>query len=618
MPNPSPEFVALQEVVAGRYSLERETNRGPLLIRFQARDVRLERPVTIELLRPDPLSRTEIRERFMARARAAAGLFHPHIVPVHAVEERDGLAFLVHAHDRGETLGDRVAANGPLRPSAVRRLVEEIAWALEHAHAQGLVHGSLDPAHILLDAETGRTVVTGFGTGVLPASLASKFRAPERNGDAPPDVRGDLFALGACARFALTGRNQEAVEGGTPEDRRLKPVRGSDELPPQLARTIVRCIAPDPQRRPGSAAEVAAEVAAPDSIPSNLPASARRLLRRIRQFSPAVVIGLVVLWFTRDASAQAAVTALVGGGLGFMGLGLVRAARDALRDGFDRDLVTRVLETEAEELASHPDARPHKFQNFAIGCGGLSFVIVMVPAVLLLIATTGSVLSGGGLLGYSMFSHISAAGALLVTLLFLAGPSEPAGSPRRWLDFGERMMVGRFGRLLFRLAGVGLGGQDARESNTLGEPTALALSNAVEELFAKLPADVRRSFAEAPTAVHDLREHVGELHKRERELSEALVGLEGVNRPDVAGALEGARARVRERLSRATASLEHLRLGMLRLAARSGSEAEAASELTVQLERARRIRADADELILGRDEVRRLLDGSGSSGARGD
>src|SRR2546427_9810825 len=84
----SAEFLALQELLAGRYSIERELGRGGMGILLLARDVSLDRPVAIKLLPPPPATRPDERERFPHEARTPAGLSHPHLVPIHLVEAR--------------------------------------------------------------------------------------------------------------------------------------------------------------------------------------------------------------------------------------------------------------------------------------------------------------------------------------------------------------------------------------------------------------------------------------------------------------------------------------------------------------------------------------------------
>src|SRR5690242_18396610 len=89
------EFLALQQLLAGRYSIERELGRGGMGIVLLARDVALDRLVAIKLLPAHLSASAEFRERFLREARTAAGLSHPNIVPIHAVEQQGGMVFFV-------------------------------------------------------------------------------------------------------------------------------------------------------------------------------------------------------------------------------------------------------------------------------------------------------------------------------------------------------------------------------------------------------------------------------------------------------------------------------------------------------------------------------------------
>src|SRR5437588_9387207 len=99
----STEFLALQELLAGRYSIERELGRGGMGIVLLARDVALDRLVAIKLLPSQLSADPDHRKRFLQEARTAAGLSHPNIVPIHAVEERGDLVFFVMGYVDGET-----------------------------------------------------------------------------------------------------------------------------------------------------------------------------------------------------------------------------------------------------------------------------------------------------------------------------------------------------------------------------------------------------------------------------------------------------------------------------------------------------------------------------------
>ena len=87
MSNATPEFLALQRAVVGRYSLDRELGRGGMGVVFLARDVALDRRVAIKLLPPQLVTDETVRNRFLREARTAAGLSHPNVVQIHAVED---------------------------------------------------------------------------------------------------------------------------------------------------------------------------------------------------------------------------------------------------------------------------------------------------------------------------------------------------------------------------------------------------------------------------------------------------------------------------------------------------------------------------------------------------
>ena len=203
--------------IGDRYDVVRELGRGALSVVYLGRDVRLDRPVAIKVLPPDVAFRAEVRARFLREAQTAARLAHPHVVPIYSVDDSDGIVSIVMAHVQGETLGARLTREGRLPIDATVRLLRDVADALGYAHAQGVVHRDIKPDNILLDAATGRALVTDFGiaramegsdqvtvTGVAVGSPA--YMSPEQAmGERALDGRSDVYSLGIVGWQALAG-----------------------------------------------------------------------------------------------------------------------------------------------------------------------------------------------------------------------------------------------------------------------------------------------------------------------------------------------------------------------------------------------------------------------------
>jgi serine/threonine-protein kinase len=288
MTQPSGEFLELQAALAGEYSLHREIGRGGMGIVYLARDVQLDRDVAIKVL-PAHLARLETaRERFVQEARTAAGLSHPNIVPIHRVGEAEGFVFFVMSYVEGETLGERLRTQGPLAPADAARVLREVAWALAYAHGRGIVHRDIKPDNILLEAGTGRAIVTDFGIahggGQAGNALdfgklmgTAHFMSPEQGAQKPLDGRSDIYSLGVVGYLALSGRlpfEEESVQALI--------IRQSMDTPPSvmsvapgipsgLAAAIDRCLDPEPARRFPDGETLAAALAPPPDARSVLP-----------------------------------------------------------------------------------------------------------------------------------------------------------------------------------------------------------------------------------------------------------------------------------------------------------------------------------------------------------
>ena len=296
---PGSELLALQEAVAGRYAVERELGRGGMGVVFLARDLALDRLVAIKLLPPALAASADRRARFLREARTAARLSHPNIVPIHSVEESDGLVFFVMGYVAGETLGERVRRHGRLPAAEVTQVVREVAWALAYAHRQGVVHRDVKPENILLEREGGRAMVTDFGIAQVSGDAAdtpagqvigtARAVSPEQAAGEPVDGRSDLYSLGVAAYLAATG--QWPFDGDSaaavlakhltqtpPSVLGLRP-----DLPAPLAHAIERCLAKSPADRFASGEELAAALGSTLPVLATTPAPVARAARELHE-----------------------------------------------------------------------------------------------------------------------------------------------------------------------------------------------------------------------------------------------------------------------------------------------------------------------------------------------
>src|SRR5687767_12594374 len=269
----------IERVLNAHYELDSEIGRGGMGVVYRARDRRLKRHIAIKVLPPELAFQSAIKTRFLREAETAAQLSHPNIVPIYTVDEMEGLVFFVMAYISGDNLAKRLHEHGVLQVDEVRRISREVADALAYAHERGVVHRDIKPDNILLDAATGRTMVTDFGiaraasegdggrltaTGMAIGTPA--YMSPEQAaGDREIDGRSDLYSLGVVAYQMLCGE-PPFVANSTPAmlvkhiSERPTPVsqRRSD-IPMDLSRAVMICLEKDPTLRfPSAAAMVTA------------------------------------------------------------------------------------------------------------------------------------------------------------------------------------------------------------------------------------------------------------------------------------------------------------------------------------------------------------------------
>jgi serine/threonine protein kinase len=294
------------ELIAGRYRLGPVVGLGSSAVVRRGRDERTGRPVAVKIVHgPD-------RQRVRDEADALGRLRHRAVIGLRHSGEHDGRPVLVTDLVDGPTLAEEIG-RGPLAPERVRRLGVELAGALAHIHASGLVHRDLKPANVLI-GDDGRPRLADFGiakaadtaasTETLPGTIVgtAAFLAPEQAQGLRVGPPADVYALGLVLLEALTGRREfpgTATESALARLHRDPVV--PDGLPGELGSVLRAMTAAAPVERP-TATEVCARL-----LPSRPGARHRRSRGRHRAPGPiaAVAAGLV-------AGGAAAAMVLVG------------------------------------------------------------------------------------------------------------------------------------------------------------------------------------------------------------------------------------------------------------------------------------------------------------------
>jgi eukaryotic-like serine/threonine-protein kinase len=268
----------LTAALADRYRIERELGAGGMATVYLAHDLRHERDVAIKVLHPD-LGAALGGERFLTEIRTTARLQHPHILPLLDSGDADGLLFYVMPLVTGETLRARLEREQQLPVADAVQIAREVADALGHAHALGVIHRDIKPENILLQG--GHALVADFGIALAVQSAGGQrmtqtglslgtpqYMSPEQAlGERVVDARSDIYALGAVTYEMLageapfTGPNVQAIVARliSEEPRALGAQRRS--VPEHVETAVLQALEKLPADRFASAAEFAAALA---------------------------------------------------------------------------------------------------------------------------------------------------------------------------------------------------------------------------------------------------------------------------------------------------------------------------------------------------------------------
>jgi tRNA A-37 threonylcarbamoyl transferase component Bud32 len=273
----------VQRALGEGYTLGERLGRGGFALVYAATDERLKRRVAVKILRAELLEVAGARERFRREAEAVAGMRHPHIIPIYAVGDAEGLAYFIMPLVEGGSLAEQLARQPRLDSAEARRILREAARGLAAAHRAGIIHRDIKPDNILLDGPERRVVLTDFGiakalggdtrgltqTGTVIGT--PHYMSPEQaSGERAIDHRADLYSLGVVGYQMLAGQvpfNAQTIAAvliqqiteGPPSVTRARP-----DCPPDLAHAVMRCLAKTPEERWASAEELERALAAAD------------------------------------------------------------------------------------------------------------------------------------------------------------------------------------------------------------------------------------------------------------------------------------------------------------------------------------------------------------------
>jgi hypothetical protein len=624
-------FLTFQQALAGRYSIDREIGRGGMGVVYMAREVHLDRPVAIKLLPPERVvAQPQLRDRFLREARLAAKLSHPNIIPIHAVEERDGFVYYVMAFVDGETLAQRVRSRGPLPATEAARVLREVAWALAYAHAQSVVHRDVKPDNILLESASGRVLVADFGIAAAAGEASAdgvagtpEFMSPEQVLGGSIDARSDIYGLGATAFYAFSGRFP--FEGDSPTEVLAKQV--TERAPPlasmglsvprKLASLVDYCLAKDPQQRPQTAQALAEQLGVALEKRRELPAALRAFAKRHARLNGGgtMLAGMLLLPAAVGVSYYVGQTA--GYALGrFAGyatfaLGLTaaplayltHAARRLLLLGFGhRDVepaFNAELEQAREELAverrrGSVTETVERWLPLIAKWSAISWGIILLVAVSPLGAMAPRmpfVLQWGFML---------TGPTMVVSTLSLVALKQRHSDVDT--EFWAKVWRGPIGKIAFRIARKLVGKRSVSTAMT-HRATELSLGMAAEQLYDSLSKEQRQGLDDLPAVLRRLQDDAQLLRKRYEELNEALGSVGSAATSAAYADVRALRDSIHAKLGDAVAAMETIRLNLLRLHAGSAT----VESLTTHLGLAAEVSAEVERLVRAHQEVERTL-----------
>jgi serine/threonine-protein kinase len=338
-------------LLAGRYRIVAPLGRGGMGEVFRADDLVLGQPVALKFLPVHIAHDPDRLARFRKEVAAARQVSHPNVCRVYDIADHDGQSFLTMEFVDGEDLSSVLKRFGRVPEDKGLEIARQLCSALAAVHEEGLLHRDLKPANVMLDGR-GKVRLTDFGLAAAAEDLSASevrsgtplYQAPEQLAGREVTVRSDVYALGLVLYELFTGKRAfPDAKRDTPPSKPSSHVSG---LNPVLEGAILRCLEPEPVKRPRSALAVLGALPGGDPLAAALAAGETP--------SPQLVA---------DAGAVGLIDPRIGVAL-FGGLVLVLAAAFALarvvqlHSTLPALAAPAVQEQTARELLDHLGAGP--------------------------------------------------------------------------------------------------------------------------------------------------------------------------------------------------------------------------------------------------------------------
>jgi predicted ATPase/predicted Ser/Thr protein kinase len=264
------ETLGVGSEIAG-YRVSGLLGRGGMGFVYEAEHAILGRKAAIKTLSNDLGGDGDFRERFIQESQMVAALDHPSIIPIYDAGEENGIVYIAMRHVGGGDLQELIA-QGQLELDRAVSILEQVAGALDAAHAHDLVHRDVKPANVLIDGASDRVYLTDFGiakqartrgltrTGFFVGTL--DYAAPEQIQGKPVGPQADVYAFGCLLFECLTGKKpfdretDVAVMHAHLLDPPPAPTELRPELPPELDDVVARALAKNEEERTASCREV--------------------------------------------------------------------------------------------------------------------------------------------------------------------------------------------------------------------------------------------------------------------------------------------------------------------------------------------------------------------------